>query len=195
MQFSPEHARSRRPVIYLALVALFHTVALYALLGQGMLTRKTSIDGAVVYMDIRSIKAPPPPPMPSTLSPDKSTQPAVLAKRTKQSAPQSQPIMAVPRMEVLPAAEPERPTAHVEEKRLDLDSLRAQARKNDSKREMTLAEQIQAKEQRDVSIEAKIAAAAEGAARKDCLTAHSDTGLLAPLFVLKDTVTGKGCKW
>lgn len=42
---------------------------------------------------------------------------------------------------------------------------------------------------------APLARAMASAARSDCREAYAGTGLFAPLFLLRDAVRDKGCKW
>ncbi|MES2072191.1 MAG: hypothetical protein V4488_17680 [Pseudomonadota bacterium] len=203
MQFSNEPANPHRPLVYLALVAAFHVAALYLLLSQGILQRKHSRAEQVVYMDLRNLALPrPAPPKPADSQPAQvQVQAPVAMKRTSPKPPTmarkmpDRPDAAIDTG--LSSAPPSAPSTMTqpEAPRLDLDKLRQLARHNERGRQLTPAEQLRAAQQADQSIEAKIDTAAKKAQRSDCRTAHADTGLLAPLFMLKDAITDKGCKW
>jgi len=195
MEFSHEQAGARRPLAYLVLVALCHAIALYVLLSQGILQRKSEHAGPVVYMDIRNLAAPRAAPVQAAATPPKPAAPARRIRQPRSAHPAHAAAGSGAPVEPALAGEPASPPPQSDGPRLDLDSLRALARSNDSKRELTPIEQLQAMQQRDHSVEAKVAAAAKRAQRPDCLTAHAGAGLFAPLLILKDTVTDKGCKW
>ncbi|HTD04501.1 hypothetical protein [Undibacterium sp.] len=146
-------------------------------------------------MDIRNIAVPRPlPAKPAMTAP--TGRPPV--KRIAQATPANSPAAsATAESPAEPAASSEQTSAITPPVAagLDLDSLRALARANERKRELTPIEQLRASQERNNSTEARIAAAAKNAQRKDCLTAYTGAGLFAPLLILKDTVTDKGCKW
>ncbi|MES2103897.1 MAG: hypothetical protein V4634_07735 [Pseudomonadota bacterium] len=194
MRFS-NGAAARRPVAYLALVALLHLLALYLLFGQGVLQRKSRPAARVVYMDLQSIAAPRPLPAKAVVIafPERPSVQRIAGKphAGPPPAPASQdfPPEAAAVKEQAPANVPPQVA------RLDLDSLRALARANERQRELTPVERLRASQERDNSTEGKIAAAAKSAQRGDCRTVHADVGLFAPLLILKDSLTDKGCKW
>ncbi len=194
MQFSNE-AAARRPIVYLALVTLLHLLALYLLFGQGVLQRKSRSAERVVYMDLQSIAAPRPLPAKAVKITESESPSVKRIARKPHAGPPSAPASlnlppeAAATKEQTPANSPPETT------RLDLDSLRALARTNERQRERTPVERLRASQERDNSTEGKIAAAANKAQRTDCRTAHADVGLFAPLFILKDSLTDKGCKW
>lgn len=199
MQFSNEPANPRRPLVYLALVVAFHVAALYLLLSQGILQRKHSRAEQVVYMDLRNLALPrPAPPQPAASQPVQA--PAAMTRSSPKPPTMIRKMPDRPETAIdarLGSTPPPAPSTMTppEAPRLDLDNLRQLARHNERGRQLTPAEQLRAAQQADQSIEAKIDIAAQKAQRGDCRTAHADTGLLAPLFMLKDAITDKGCKW
>ncbi|WP_394781571.1 hypothetical protein [Undibacterium sp.] len=165
--------------------------------------RTSAQAGPVVYMDISNV-LPSPQPVPAqpaaytraatkrgdTVRQNTRPQTRNLATIASSPSPRAAPesltdVSAIPPPDLAPALAP----------RLDLDDLRKLARDNDRSRQKTPMEQLRETQQASNSLEARVEGAARGAQRGDCKTAYTKAGLFAPLLLLRDAVTDKGCKW
>ncbi|MFZ6645791.1 hypothetical protein ACO0LO_08750 [Undibacterium sp. TJN25] len=205
MQTANAPLSSRSSLSCLMLVALCHVFVFYILQGKGLLHSTPAQTGQVIYMEMRSVAAASPPagPAASLETPHFTMErrkilPKLRAKNSNRPSalPEAGMKMPAPPEALSTAiATPAGTPPALPATRLDLEGLRKLARDNDRSRQKTSIEQLRESQLASSSIEARVGAAALNAQRGDCRTAHANLGLLAPLLILKDALTDKGCKW
>lgn len=77
----------------------------------------------------------------------------------------------------------------------DAENLRAMAGSNYRNRSRGALESLHQSEERDSTMETRLASGVKRAQRPDCRTAYAGGTLLAVIPILVDTVRDKGCKW
>jgi len=79
--------------------------------------------------------------------------------------------------------------------KLDLDNLRASAVQGELNRERSPIELQEERNRRNLSLEARVENGASKAQRSDCRKSYAQTGLFAALFIARDVLNDKGCKF
>jgi hypothetical protein len=176
MQYVPT-SRSRA-IICLALVTILHIAVIAGFRHRHHLPETSS----AVISTLRLIAEHPP--RKAERAVVKASHPAIVPPNTTSSL--SSPAKA---------ALPVEPEILAQEPHLDLDALRAEAVQNEIKRTKSPVELQNEAALKSQSLEAHIEHAAGQAQHSDCMTAHAEHGLLAPLFIAADLIRDKGCKF
>ncbi|MES2316550.1 MAG: hypothetical protein V4631_03570 [Pseudomonadota bacterium] len=186
-------AQSRLPLA--ALVLLLHGAALYAALSLRATPQEQP--ARADYVALTFVKASPASPAREARSVPRATpaprRPAPPARPTRRFVGQqpervSEPITAAPETVEAPRSAP----------RFDMESLRAAARDNESKRVATPLERANEGYAIRAADDSAMARAVKKAERADCRSAHGggkNFNILALVPLALDTASGKGCKW
>lgn len=190
MRQLPFVSTQRPRAVPIALVALAHLAALFALLYLVAPPAPRGEIAANVYIPLAFIRAPQPRPEPAHARAVAPTAPRVPRQKAQ--------TITLPVLQEVPS--PEARASQVAEEpapRLDIAALRAAARQVDSERKPTAAQQRDAAQLQALD-DSALARAVRRAKRPDCQTKYAggpkaDILLLIPLAI--ETITDKGCKW
>lgn len=195
-------APRRSRLVPVGLILLAHLLLAMALLRFGGMTdRLKGDDRPASYIAFAFIPAPMPPQPAAGIAPPpvKATAPVRRVAPALRKAPEPAPALTIVD---LPAEEAATAPAAQEipatERRIDMASLRAAARRIDSERAPAQGDGRREPERLRSSDDSDLARAVRQAKQPDCQTKYAGGDkanllLLVPLAI--DTVTGKGCRW
>ena len=182
------------------LIALLHVLLVLALLRSAQAPDARHEEREVDDIAFAFIAAPKPQvPVekstpPPVVAPSVRPRPAAVVAREVASQPASMTIVQEP----APDTEAQPAPAPAPERRLDMDSLRAAARRVDSERTPAATGGRRESEQLRSMDDTALARGVQRAKRPDCQTKYSggtSLNLLALIPLAIETVTDKGCKW
>lgn len=148
------------------------------------------------YLTVWNVPAAAPLPEVNSAVRTKAIRPASKARRRIGAAQPAAPQVQVPDHDVqstATAAIP--PPAPTSETPFDMGLYRSLAREDEKRRIKPPLERRQESERASPTFESKVAEAARRSLRKDCQSAYRQSGLLALVPLVIDTVTDSGCKW
>ena len=188
--FSASDKRTR--IALIALVCSLHAALIFGWRGTAPLPNRES----VTYMDIWHREALLQKPATTLDRPSQAPgTPRNAATRTRRAEPAAHPAPSPGALTRSDAEQPDPAPAPIPDARLDLDSLRSQARQGEKNRIKSPLERQREDERAARTVETQIAEAAKRGARKNCQTDYAGYGLFAAIPLVYGSLTDNGCKW